>query len=97
MPAKAHARLQIISVVRQSLPVIPQTQIECEIRRHPETILQESRQQPLVQIVSRNAKVDRLRVVLNIVQGQLIQWRRRRVLEGESAQRCLSRLTAEPA
>ena len=54
-----------------------------------EAVLNEASDQPLSQFVTANTKVNWLRVILDVVQGQLIKRRSGCVLESESAEdRC---------
>src|SRR5207237_8451932 len=97
MPANTDARLEVLPIVSQSLPVITQAEIESEIRTHAKAVLHEAGQQPLRQIVTADAEIDRLRVVLNIAERQLSERRGRCALEGEGAEHGLSRFVAGAA
>src|SRR5262249_49421078 len=97
MPAEADARRKILARIAQRLVVVAETQIEREIVRRPEGILREDRREPLRQIVAVDAEIDRLRVVLNVSERQLIGWRGRRVQECERAEHGSARLAAGTA
>src|SRR4029079_14168414 len=85
-PAETQAWSEIVLVVRQCLPVIAKSGVESQILVQVNSVLNEAGVEPLCQLVAADAEVDRLRVILNVGERELIEGRRRGVLERERAQ-----------
>src|SRR6185369_10266487 len=94
MPAKTDAWGEVFLRVRERLPVVTKPEIEREVTAKMHAVLNEQRVEPLWQLVAVDAEVDRLRVVLHVVQRQLSERRSRCVLERERAEDRRARLTA---
>src|SRR5437773_3682679 len=73
MPGKADSRLKILRGRRQRLAVIAQTEIQRKVRLHMKGVLHKSREQPLRQLIAADPEVNRLLIILNIGQRQLIE------------------------
>src|SRR5690348_8537669 len=94
MPAETEARGEVFVGVSQRLLVVTQPEVEREVTAHMDAILDEHRVEPLAQVVAVDPEVDRLRVVLHVVQRQLAKRRRGCVLERERAEDRGTGLTA---
>src|SRR6185369_11956522 len=90
MPAKTNAWFEVLGCSCQCLAVVTQSEIKSQIRTYVNAVLGEAGYQPLAQFVGTDAKVNWLRVILYVVECQLIERRRCCVLECECAQDCSS-------
>ena len=85
-PGEAHARREVLGGVQQGLAVVAQPEIQRQLLPHPDAVLHETGVKPLAQLVAADSVVDRLRVLLHVVQGQLVERRSGGALEGEGAE-----------
>ena len=97
VPAEADARREVGFRVGQRLLVVAEPGVEREVVVHADAVLHEHGGEPLRQLVAADAEVDRLLVVLDVGQLQLIERRRGRRQEREGAERRGARLAAGAA
>src|SRR5215212_2225041 len=94
MPAEADARRDVVRRVGQRLMVVAKPGVDRQVVADAHAVLHEHGRQPLRQLVAADAEADRLRVVLNVRQRQLIERPGGRAEEREGAERRRTRLTA---
>src|SRR5262245_18004234 len=94
MPAESDSRREVVLRVGQCLAVITQTQIDSKIAAQVNAVLHEYVVEPLLQLIAADAEVDRLRVILDVGERQLIERLRCRVQEGKRAEYRRARLAA---
>lgn len=95
MPPKSDAWREIFGGIGQGLTIVAEAEIECDITAEAKTVLHEKGIQPLLEQVRGHSEADRLRVLLNVGERQLIQRSSRRISEGERTQDRGARLAAE--
>src|SRR5262249_33557802 len=64
---------EVLSRVGQGLPIVAYSDVDSEVASQAYAVLRESGIEPLRQFVAVNPEVDRLRVILHVVQRQLIE------------------------
>src|SRR5262249_6160517 len=91
------ARSEILVSVRHGLAIVAEAEIESQIAAHVKTILHEEGVQPLLQCVRADPEIDRLRVLLHVVECELIERSCRCVLDCKRAEHGSSRFASESA
>src|SRR5262245_65754234 len=97
MPTEADTRCEIAFRVGQRLPVIAQADVERQVVRKVDTVLNEPGIEPLTKFIVADPEVDGLRVILNIGKCQLAEWRGCRVQECERSKDSRTRLASRAA
>src|ERR1051326_8934050 len=86
MPGKTDARREVLLGVGKGLAVVTQSEVEREVAMQVHVVLNKQGVEPLRQLIAADAEVDRLRVVLYVVECQLTERRRRVAPERECAE-----------
>src|ERR1051326_3707955 len=81
MPRETDARCEVFPGIGKRLPVVTQSDVEREVAMQVHVVLDEQGVEPLWQLVTADAEVDRLGVVLHVVECQLTERRRRIALK----------------
>ena len=68
MPPKTDSRCKVVFRIGESLAIVTKTNVKREIAVQVNVVLHEDGVKPLWQLVTADAEIDRLRVVLNVGQ-----------------------------
>src|SRR5450432_2127760 len=97
MPAEANTRREVLGRIRQRLTVVAEAEVDGDIASQVNAVLHKTRNEPLPELIEIVAKTDRLCVILDVIESQLVERRSSSGLERERTQNGGAGLTAGSA